>query len=89
MTTTPHGLIAYSVRGGLAVLSLPASDRGADLTRAEREVARAVIAGLSNAEIARERGRSERTVANQIASVFRKLRSASRTELAARFPSIR
>ena len=59
------------------------------LTRAEEEVARAAIGGLSNAEIATMRGRSERTIANQLASIFRKLGVTSRAELAAVLASAR
>jgi DNA-binding CsgD family transcriptional regulator len=59
----------------------------AGLTEAEREVAALAAAGVSNGEIARGRGRAPRTVANQLASVFRKLGVASRAELAARCAS--
>lgn len=54
------------------------------LTRAERAVAALVLEGRSNAQIASRRGTSERTVVNQVASVFKKASVASRTELAAR-----
>lgn len=53
------------------------------LTPAEREVVRGLLQGLSNAEIATNRKTSGRTVANQIAAVFRKLDVSSRAELAA------
>ncbi len=59
----------------------PAWDR---LSDAERAVAETLLGGWSNARIARERGVSVRTVANQVASVFRKLGVRSRAELAAR-----
>lgn len=52
------------------------------LTPAERGVLEGVRHGLSNAEIARLRGASPRTVANQIASVFKKLGAQSRLDLA-------
>lgn len=55
------------------------------LTPAEREVLAGVLQGKSNAEIALLRGTSLRTVANQIASIFRKLGVGSRAELIARF----
>jgi len=55
----------------------------APLTCAEREVRALVLAGRSNAEIARARGTSLRTVANQIASMFRKLGVGSRIHLVA------
>lgn len=51
------------------------------LSAAERSVAMAVVRGLSNTEIARERGTSIRTVANQMHSIFTKLGVASRAEL--------
>ena len=53
------------------------------LSPAERDVARGVIAGKSNAEIAAGRGTSARTVANQMASLFKKLGVGSRREIAA------
>jgi DNA-binding NarL/FixJ family response regulator len=84
----PEGLQASSLQVGNAryvLLSLPrAWDLGGDLTQAERQVALAVLAGLSNADIARMRGSSPRTVANQLASIFRKLKVRSRAELASR-----
>jgi len=52
------------------------------LTPSEQAVAELVVAGCSNAQVAQERGVSERTVANQVASVFRKLDVHSRAELA-------
>jgi DNA-binding NarL/FixJ family response regulator len=53
-------------------------------TRGERAVAKLVVAGLSNAEIARERGTSVRTVANQVASLLRKAKLESRHQLVLR-----
>lgn len=52
------------------------------LSDAEREVAALAVAGLSNTEIGRRRGTSGRTVANQMATIFRKLGVGSRAELA-------
>jgi DNA-binding NarL/FixJ family response regulator len=54
------------------------------LTPSEQEVAALALDGATNAEIARRRGTSERTVVNQIAAIFRKTHVSSRTELAAR-----
>lgn len=51
------------------------------LTGSERDIARSVASGRSNREIARERGTSVRTVANQINGIFRKLHVESRVEL--------
>lgn len=67
----------------LAVLSFPLDEVAlpASLTTAEREVARALLEGDSNAQIAKARGRSERTVANQVAALFRKIGVGSRAEL--------
>ncbi len=69
----------------LVVISLPADvgDRLDALTAAERAVVLDACGGLSNAAIARKRKRSARTVANQLASAYRKLGVASRTELVA------
>jgi DNA-binding CsgD family transcriptional regulator len=55
------------------------------LTPAERHVALALLDGRSNAEIAALRGSSPRTIANQVASLYRKLGVGSRAELAARW----
>jgi DNA-binding NarL/FixJ family response regulator len=51
------------------------------LSKAERGVAAGILAGKSNAAIAAARGVSVRTVANQIAGMFRKLGVSSRLEL--------
>lgn len=68
------------------VLSLPplGAFLPSTLTPAEREVALLLIEKSSNLEVARERHRSVRTVANQIASVFRKLDVSGRSEMLAR-----
>jgi DNA-binding NarL/FixJ family response regulator len=58
------------------------------LTAAERAVVEAVLLGKTNPEIAKERGTSPRTVANQLANAFQKLEVSSRGELAARFGGI-
>jgi DNA-binding CsgD family transcriptional regulator len=60
-----------------------ASAESAVLTDAERQVALAILAGRSNAEIARIRGTSPRTIANQVAHIFRKLGVKSRSEFVA------
>jgi DNA-binding NarL/FixJ family response regulator len=86
----PHGFrVSRFVAEGLrfAVISLPnetVPDRVDRLTPAERAVTSLLLGGLSNAEIAAKRGTSERTVANQIAAIFRKLGVSSRTELVTR-----
>lgn len=53
------------------------------LTSAEREVALLLLEGATHAEIAEARGCSPRTIANQVASLYRKLSVGSRVELAA------
>ena len=67
-----------------AVISFPITTDAVpgDLTPAEARVLSAILLGKSNREIATERGTSARTVANQVASLYRKLRVTSRTELA-------
>lgn len=62
-----------------AVQSLCAA-RG--LTPAESSIVPMLIAGVSDAEIATRRGVSKRTVANQTAALYRKLKVGSRFELA-------
>jgi DNA-binding CsgD family transcriptional regulator len=85
----PRGLTAKRMvldGGEHIVLSFPldAPEVPSSLTKAERAVAVLVLEGRSDAEIAALRGVSKRTVANQVASVFRKLDVRSRVELAAR-----
>lgn len=55
----------------------------AEFTIAERAVLALVRQGLTNAEIATRRGTSERTIANQVASMLKKSRAPSRRALAA------
>jgi DNA-binding CsgD family transcriptional regulator len=54
------------------------------LTPAERTVALGIVRGRSMADIAKDRGTSLRTVANQIQSIYEKLGVTSRLELVAR-----
>lgn len=69
----------------LLVGVLPAldEDRLTGLSEAERDVALALVRGATNREIAKRRGAAERTVANQVQALFRKLGVHSRAELAA------
>ena len=60
---------------------LPTAVPPAGLTPAEEEVVLAVSAGLTNGEIAELCGTSQRTVANQLRSIFAKLGLSSRAEL--------
>jgi DNA-binding CsgD family transcriptional regulator len=86
--TVPRDLVALeSDDGQLAVLTFTLrGGESANLSSAESDVLRHIFAGDSNAEIARVRGCSTRTVANQVASLFRKLGVRSRLELVARLP---
>jgi DNA-binding NarL/FixJ family response regulator len=65
----------------LLVVSVATSTGHLPLTPAELAVARLAARGLSNEEIARQRGRAVRTVANQVAAILQKLRLASRAQL--------
>jgi DNA-binding NarL/FixJ family response regulator len=70
--------------GDVAVLSY--TPRGqSTLTDAELRVAIGVARGRSNAEIASSLRVSDRTVANHVAAVLRKLGAPSRSAVAARF----
>jgi DNA-binding NarL/FixJ family response regulator len=71
-------------RRGCYVIASTTSEHAVldSLTQAERAVAARLLEGRSNAEIARLRRTSARTVANQVASIFRKLDVGSRSELA-------
>ena len=57
------------------------------LSKAEREVMEELVRGKTNAQISELRGVAERTVANQVASIFKKLGLNSRQELAAKYGS--
>lgn len=57
------------------------------LSKSERDVLSLVRMGFSNARIAEERQRSERTVANQVASILKKLDAPSRRALAVSRPA--
>jgi DNA-binding NarL/FixJ family response regulator len=86
----PDGLVVYRIEVGGAILALftwsPERDaRFPALTPSERDVLRALLAGKTNRDIAVERGTAVRTVANQIARLFRKVGVRSRAELAARW----
>jgi DNA-binding CsgD family transcriptional regulator len=83
--SVPFGLRASrAVVGGeeVAVFSflLPPPAFPRSLSAVERIVALALLEGMSNSEIALARQKSVRTVANQVASLFRKLGVRSRSE---------
>jgi non-specific serine/threonine protein kinase len=61
----------------------PAGGRTSDpLTRREREVVALVARGLTNRQIASDLHLSERTIGNHVSNILRKLRLASRAEIA-------
>ena len=70
-----------------SVVAVSAAGRSAELweklSGAERDVVVGLLDGESNRNIARRRGRSVRTVANQLAVVYARLGVRGRTELAA------
>ena len=59
-----------------------------ELTDSERDVLTHLVAGSTNDDIAKRRNTSDRTVANQVQSIYRKLSVSSRSELAARLQSV-
>src|SRR5688500_17481132 len=85
----PRGFRVPEVRVGDMELAVLSYDQAAVelpqiLTKVEREVADAILLGKSNRDIADQRGTALRTIANQVASVFRKCGVASRAELIAK-----
>lgn len=81
----PSGLrVEGALDGGSTVVvsfRVPVPDWHSLLTTTEVEIARDVLAGHSNAQIAQRRRTSVRTIANQVASIYRKLQVRSRLEL--------
>ena len=69
----------------VAILELEAieSPEVPALTAAERAIVALLVRGLSSVEIAHARGTSPRTVACQLASIYRKLGVSSRGEVTA------
>ena len=64
------------------MVSLPIDEAPVDLTTAEHEVATLIADGKSNADIAKRRKTSVRTVANQVAALLKKLGVPSRHHVA-------
>jgi DNA-binding NarL/FixJ family response regulator len=86
----PGGLVVELVGEELVLFSWelePISNPG--LTSAEQAVLSHLVEGASNAAIARARSTSVRTVANQVASLLRKLGAGSRFDLIRRFGGCR
>jgi DNA-binding NarL/FixJ family response regulator len=61
----------------------PSPGQDPKLTEAERDVLALIRLGWTNKAIAASRGRSERTIANQVAALLRKMQQPSRRALAA------
>jgi DNA-binding NarL/FixJ family response regulator len=76
-------LICLVRAAGRGSFPVPRTQRAARLTEAEQAVIAGILQGKTNARMARERERSVRTIANQVAAAFRKLCVHSRSELAA------
>jgi DNA-binding NarL/FixJ family response regulator len=70
--------------GVLAVAHAPNAAAMKKLSATEREIAEMVVSGKTNAAIARARGTSTSTVANQMRAIFEKLDVGSRAELVRR-----
>ncbi|HEV3191125.1 MAG TPA: helix-turn-helix transcriptional regulator [Polyangiaceae bacterium] len=88
LVSAPFGLRASRLSIGgeeLAVFSfpLPPLTLPDSLSSAERDIAIALLEGLSNSEIATARRTSLRTVANQVGSLLRKLGARSRADAVA------
>ena len=80
----PGQLLTRVPLGVEAIVALEAPVAAHDLsklTAAERAVAHDLVCALSHGEIARRRRRSVRTVANQISSIYKKLKVSDRNEL--------
>ncbi len=80
-------VVRFEIEGeeyALLSFPVPEPELPEELTAAEREVVRGVVRGESNGEIARQRGVSANTVANQLRSVYFKLGVGNRRELVSR-----
>lgn len=72
-----------SIEGSFPLVMLSHPTGASELTAAEIAVVTGVLQGKSNAELARVRKTTLRTVAKQVESALRKLGVRSRSELAA------
>jgi DNA-binding NarL/FixJ family response regulator len=81
-----YAIIATADQRERRVISVPhpVQRLGALLPLAELEVVRSLVEGLSYRQIARHRGTSTRTIANQVSAVFRRLDVSGRNELVQR-----
>jgi DNA-binding NarL/FixJ family response regulator len=74
-------LVRVTAERAMRAIDAPQPPRANRLSNAERVVAAHVAAGWSNGRIAASRGVSVHTVANQLRSIYRKLRVSDRHEL--------
>lgn len=81
---------AFEAGGQYVIASVPTFDAATlpDLTDAERSVAQLILDGLCQKAIAARRGTSLRTIANQIASLSRKLEVGGRFALLRRWADL-
>ena len=79
----PPGSDLIELEDGLVIIAIPIAPPRLppSLTPAERDIVMRVCDGQSNAEIARQRGVSVSTVANQLGEIYRKVGVGSRGEL--------
>ncbi|HET7539041.1 MAG TPA: helix-turn-helix transcriptional regulator [Polyangiaceae bacterium] len=72
--------------GGCTIVTLPRPDLALSnlLSDAELQICRMLLEGSTHAEMAAVRGTSRRTIANQLAAIFRKLKVSGRLELVTR-----
>lgn len=70
-------------QGEFVVASSPGPNwkRFPETTKSEREIAIAILAGKTNAEVAAARGTSAHTVESQVANLFRKMHASGRFDL--------
>jgi len=82
----PPSLIAYELEPGrvMFVETMPTVPHIPGLSDAEQEVLVMLLGGYDTEAISDSRGTSPRTIANQVASIFKKLGVGSRAELAAK-----
>jgi DNA-binding CsgD family transcriptional regulator len=85
----PAGARVTRINSRLLLISVPVSPafespEASTLTKAECAVVELALGGLSNADIARRRRSSPRTIASQLAAAYRKLGVGSRRELVAK-----
>ncbi len=82
--SAPRDLRVSHLKDGVVVVSWQRDAPLTPLSPAEHEVLTLAAGGATNAEIAKRRGTSVRTVANLLARAYRKLGIGSRAAAAAR-----